>query len=116
MYYKTTSKAVQWNNSEPCVKNIKSETHPYILVWNTRQRKKKKKESKTKQKNYSPSEFIFYLYLAIESFADLIWYEVNSSLRDEITFENSSWLHLEGGDPKFIKYKWVNDFSFIITS
>lgn len=49
MYYKTTSKAVQWNNSEPWVKNIKSETHPYILVWNTGQGKKKKKESKAKQ-------------------------------------------------------------------
>ena len=72
-HYKKTSKAVQWNNSEPCIKNIKSETHPYILVWDTGQRKK---ESKTKQKNYFPSEFIFYLYLAIESFADLIWYKV----------------------------------------
>ena len=34
--------------------------------------KKKKKESKTKQNNYSPSEFIFYLYLAVDNFSDLI--------------------------------------------
>ena len=39
-------------------------------------KEKKRKGNQNKTKNYSPSEFIFYLYLAIESFADLIWYEV----------------------------------------
>lgn len=33
---------------------------------------KGKKKAKQNKKNYFPSEFIFYLYLAIESFADLI--------------------------------------------